>query len=123
MDIVPYLIAFPAVIALFFKAGIFAYARHSHVQNQQTRLYLYFLFALSIQNVAEVIHFYILIVHDAIPATQATIYYAASTIALALLLHLAFSLASNGFSARKKAVLTFVYGYAAALEVLLLSTP
>ena len=83
------LISLPAIIALAFKAGIFAYAHFSKTHNSQTRVYLYFLFALSIQNVAEIWHFHKLIDNNTLPYLEATIYYAAGIFAFAFLFHLA----------------------------------
>ena len=111
------------MIALLIKGGIFAYAHFSDTHNKQTRLYLLFLFALSIQNIAEVSGFYTLITHNIIPATQATTYYASSIVALAFIFHLALHLAFDEGDPKVKTVVWFVYGYGAILEILLFFTP
>ncbi len=77
----------PAMIALLFKVGIYWYARKSKTHNYVTRLFLFFLFALSIQNLAEVTHFYVL-ASGVIPEFEVRLYYVASVAAGALLLHL-----------------------------------
>ena len=123
MELSAYLFLLPAMIALLIKGGIFAYAHFSDTHNKQTRLYLLFLFALSIQNIAEVSGFYTLITHNIIPATQATTYYASSIVALAFIFHLALHLAFDEGDPKVKTVVWFVYGYGAILEILLFFTP
>jgi transposase-like protein len=123
MEFSAYAIAVPALLALACKIGIYAYAQRSPVHNRQTRLYLFFLFALSIQNVAEVLGFYNLITYDLIPSAQATVYYAASIAALAILLHLAMAFGLGEAGRAPRTVLRAVYAYAAGLETLLLLTP
>lgn len=123
MELSNYLFLLPAMLALLIKSGIFVYAHFSDTHNTQTRLYLFFLFALSIQNIAEISGFYTLITHNVIPSTEATIYYASSIIALALILHLALHLAFNEGNPKTKMVVWLVYGYGTILEVLLLFTP
>ena len=87
----PFLTSTPAMIALIIKAGIYLYARHSNTHNYRTRLYLLFLFALSIQNIAEIAHFYVL-ADGIIPTFEITAYYAASIVAILLLFHLSIAL-------------------------------
>ncbi len=116
------LMSLPAVIALLFKGGIFLYARSSRTHNLQTRLYLLFVFALSLQNVMEISHFHALTVPGAIPYLEAIVFYAMGIIAIALLLHLAASVAYND-SATLSRLIKAVYAYALALEALLLFTP
>lgn len=90
MEFNPFPIALPAIIALGAKVAIFAYARHSRTHNLQTRLFLWALFALAIQNLAEIDMVYSLADGD-LPATSFTLFYATSIVALALFLHLAVS--------------------------------
>lgn len=95
MDITPY--AIPALLALTAKAVIFFYARFSGQRNLETRLYLLFLFALSIQNLAEVTFF--TAKAQNLPAPPGGLLYFAGTIpALALFLHLTLILATNKFA-------------------------
>lgn len=118
-----FLVSLPAIVALLFKAGIFFYARSSAVRNQQTRLYLYFLFAFSVQNIAEIFGFHVLIDQGAIPHAEATLFYVAVIMALALLMHLTLGTAFAGEPPLKRAVVRGYYGYAVVLELLLLLTP
>src|SRR3989338_4537442 len=122
MDSSPLLVSLPAIIALLFKIGIFVYARASGVHTHLMRLYLYFLFALSIQNVAEISHFYTL-ARDAMPYLEFTVFYAALVIAVALLLHLAISMSFRNEDVWTKYVLAGIYSYAVILVVLLIFTP
>jgi hypothetical protein len=120
MDITIY--AIPAVFALVAKAVIYFYARSSRLENLQTRLYLFFLFALSIQNLAEV---FVLGARERdLPTPQmGTVYFGASIIAVAFLLHLALVLARSWTGREKRWAMASVYGPAVVLEVLLWSTP
>ena len=78
----PLLASTPAIIALLIKVGIYWYARKAKTHNYNTRLFLFFLFALSIQNIAEVFHFYVL-ANGVIPDFEVRIYYTASVAAAA----------------------------------------
>ncbi len=91
METSPLLASAPAVAALFFKAGIFLYARFSPTHNFQTQLYLLFLFALSLQNIAEIAHFFVL-AEGVIPRFELKLYYVSSIAAIAILVHLAVTL-------------------------------
>lgn len=118
-------IAIPAIVALLAKAGIFFYARSSKVHNLQTRLYLLFLFALSIQNVAEVFG---LTAHEEGLASppSGTLYFGSSILAIAFLLHMALLTGTNrrDSSDRMKPTDLFViYIPALVLEILLWCTP
>ena len=93
------IIAVPAIIALMFKAAIYAYARLSSTHNLTTRLYLLFLFSLSIQNISEIFIFYSLNVNNAMPYFKVKLFYAATIAAIGFLFHLAFNLAFDDFSA------------------------
>lgn len=106
MDITPY--AIPAILALVAKAVIYLYARYSPIRNLETRLYLLFLFALSIQNIAEIGVFNSFAKHYQEP-TSGILYFGASIVAIAILLHLALVL--SGIAARlgsKSVVLIYV---------------
>ena len=102
----PFLTSAPAMIALIIKAGIYLYARSSKTHNYQTRLYLLFLFALSIQNIAEIAHFYVL-ADGVIPAFEVTVFYAASIVAILLLFHLSIAVS---WESRWPALARWVYG-------------
>ncbi len=124
MELNVFLICLPAFTALLFKGGIYAYAYHSKTHNQQTRLYLYFLFALSIQNIAEIFALYTANTQDVIPYFEVTVFYASSIAIIALLLHLALSLAFDDYlHGQKRWVLMGGYLYAGLLELLLIFTP
>lgn len=114
-----FLISLPAGIALLCKIGLFVYARLSNVSNALTRLYLYFLFALSLQNVAEISHFYT-IARGGMPYLEFAVYYAAIIAALALLVHLSLRLS---FPERARSIAVPIYAYAVLLEGFLLLTP
>src|SRR3989344_416148 len=123
MELNAFWISLPAVVALLFKGGIYFYAHFSKNHSWQTRFYLLFLFALSIQNIAEISGFHTLYGKGVIPHLEATVFYASSIIAIALLLHLAVSVSLNDKSAKWSLALAFTYLYAAVLEVLLIATP
>ena len=86
--------AFPAILALLAKVGIFFYARYSNVHNLQTRIYLLFLFALSIQNLSEIA---VLVSHaERWPEPSGgRLYFSASIVAIAFFLHLALVMGRN----------------------------
>lgn len=92
LTLTPY--ALPAAVSLLFKAAIYFYARFSKIHNRQTRIYLLFLFGLSIQNIAEIIIF-----SDKgarLPSSWGgKLYLSASIFAIALLLHLALVVATK----------------------------
>ena len=98
-----FLICLPAFVALLFKGGIYAYASCSSIHNRQTQLYLYFLFALSIQNVAEIFALYTVNTKNVIPYFEVTVFYASSIVIIALLFHLALSLAFDNYLQGKNA--------------------
>lgn len=117
------LICLPAVASLVLKGGIYAYARLSGTHNLQTRLYLGFLFALSLQNVAELFGLYALNVSGVMPYVEARLFYAATIIAFPFLFHLAVSLALNEPHWARKILPQFVYAWAILLQALLFLTP
>ncbi len=119
MDITPY--AIPAILALLAKAVIYLYAHLSPVRNLETRLYLLFLFALSIQNLAEITFFTAQAKSLPIPP-GGLLYFGASVVALALLLHLAAVLSTPAFYQKNhRALLAVIYGPALTLEALVWS--
>ena len=118
----PLVLSLPAVIALVFKVILLVYAGYSQVKNQQTRLFLYLLFALALHNVTEIFLFYE--GQSGVPIISAFSYFVVAIIALALFIHFALSLATNFDRSRYRThFLVVLYGYALLLEVLLLSTP
>lgn len=121
MELNTLLISLPAIIALLIKGGIYLYARYSGTHNHLTRLYLYALFALSVQNIAEIWHFYTL-GRGLMPYFEVKAFYAASIAALALFFHLAMSLGvDRPRTPGARAIVGFVYMYAAALVALLIT--
>ncbi len=109
------------MIALLIKGGIYWYARHSPTHNYHTRLFLFFLFALSVQNIAEISHFYVL-ASGVIPDFSVRIYYIASIAAAALLLHLSIAVSWRRPSTNAaRGLYGFWHLYAGALIVLLAS--
>lgn len=125
MQFTPY--ALPAIVALLGKVAMYFYARYSRVHNLQTRLYLLFLFCMSIQNLMEIRFFLRNADGVAIqPTTSGTVYFSVSILAIAFLLHLAFVIGTNwrgkddNIPARGMA---FIYLPALCLEALLWLTP
>jgi hypothetical protein len=122
MDLPGY--AIPAVVSLVAKALLFFYARRSDVRNLETRLYLLFLFALALQNVAEISGFYSIANHGRFPEIDGLVYFAASIIAVAFLLHLAFVLSTREEARLQRGWRELaIYAPAAILELLLWFTP
>lgn len=118
--------ALPAVAALLGKAGIYFYARHSKVHNIQTRLYLIFLFCLSIQSFAEITIFSNLAEGVANSPTGGTLWFSATILAIAIFFHLAVLTATDWLDSRSKLSvlgLLLIYGPPVILEVLLWSGP
>jgi DNA-binding protein Fis len=119
MDFTPYVI--PALLALTAKAVIFFYARFSGQRNLETRLYLLFLFALSIQNLAEVTFFTAKAQNLASPP-GGLLYFVGTIAALALFLHLALVLATDKYPRGLRDPITvLIYLPAVILELLLWS--
>ncbi|MDH3638938.1 MAG: hypothetical protein OES09_10830, partial [Gammaproteobacteria bacterium] len=92
MDLSPFLNAAPAAIALAVKVAIFLYARLSPVHNRLTTIFLFSLFALCIQNLAEIAHFFTLSAGH-IPTFELTLWYMSGITALMLLWRLAVGVA------------------------------
>ncbi len=117
----PLLASTPAMIALLIKASIYWYARKSKTHNYHTRLFLFFLFALSVQNIAEITHFYVL-ASGVIPEFEVRVYYMASIAAAALLLHLSIALSWKHPSSKvARSFYSLWYLYAGTLIVLMAS--
>ncbi|MEE9596392.1 MAG: hypothetical protein V3V96_06410, partial [Acidiferrobacterales bacterium] len=116
--------AIPALVALIAKGILFAYARFSQVRNFETRLYLFFLFALSIQNLAEILTFRTIAQDGLFPKIYGLTYYGASIAAIALLLHITVVLAvGTSRSTTKVTAAIALYAPAVILGVLLFFTP
>ncbi|MFQ5994625.1 MAG: helix-turn-helix domain-containing protein [Acidiferrobacterales bacterium] len=118
------IVALPAMLALLAKGGIFLYARFSRTHNLRTQIYLWFLFALAIQNIAEIAAFYYDGPKQPLPIqlSEGYIYFSASIIAIALLVHLA-SVLGWDKQARNRMVLIVIYAPAALLQGLLWFSP
>jgi hypothetical protein len=116
-----FLFSLPAIVALSIKIVLLVYARRSLVQTRRTHLFLYFLFALALQNVAEISAFFAG-QKGVIPLFEGHLYFATSIAALALLLHLTVTLTLPPSVTARRA-LVGVYGYAIVLEGLLVFTP
>ncbi len=123
MDMDLLIVSLPATVALIFKLILLLSARRSALQNQQTKIFLFLLFALSLQNIAEISSYFVS--HGGrTPLMEGYLYFAASILILAFLLHLALSLTLDALSAQTRTnVLWILYGYATVLMVLLLFTP
>ena len=119
----PIIYALPAIIAFVFKVILLLYANASSSQSKVTRLFVIFLFALSLNNLAEV-SFFLAGGKDVIPVLPLNLYFLSAFAALALFVHL-FSSFVFGSLTNVKATfgLTGLYGYAGALAALLLLTP
>lgn len=119
MDITPY--AIPAFLALAVKAVIFFYARFSGLRNLETRLYLLFLFALAVQNLAEISVFTSKAQGLSSPS-GGLLYFAGSILALALFLHFTLVLAQEERArSLRDSLVALIYLPAAGLELLLWS--
>jgi hypothetical protein len=123
MEVNFWLISLPAVIALALKGGIYLYARFSRTHSLQTRLYLFTLFFFSLQNIAEIGHFYTFIQRGLIPTFEVNMFYASTIVAYAFMFHLALTLVFDARSATIRAAANAIYLYAAALVLLLFFTP
>jgi DNA-binding protein Fis len=121
MQFTPY--ALPAIVALLAKAGMFFYARYSKVHNLQTKLYLLFLFCLSAQNLVEICFFLRRGEELMFSPTQiGTLYYSASILAMALLLHFASVMGSTWRGKQvnvRRSLVILLYAPALILETLL----
>lgn len=122
MEVNFWLVCLPALISLSVKGGIYAYAHLSRTHSLVTRLYLLTLFAFSIQNVAEIAHFYVFIERGAIPTFEVNMFYAASIAAYAFLFHLSLALAVSREVRVIKIASSCVYLYAIILELMLFLT-
>lgn len=123
MQFTPY--ALPAIVALLAKLGMFFYARRSNVHNLQTRLYLLFLFSVSIQNVAEITFFTTRVDGSTIPP-GVRLYFAASIVAIGLFLHFAITIGTGSRLPSRDLppyALVLLYAPTLILESLLWSGP
>ena len=122
MEFNPFPIALPAIIALIAKIIIFAYARSSRTHNLQTRLFLWALFALAVQNLTEIDIVYRMS-QGGLPVHSFTVFYASAIIALSLFTHLAAHVAIGDHLPRLgRAIIVGCYVYAATLLLLLFFT-
>ena len=122
MEMNAFWLSLPAIIAFSIKIILLFYAQKSPVQNKETRLFLYFLFVLALQNIAEIFVFYTG-QKGIIPNFEAFTYFAISIAALSLLVHLTLALTTNITITRKNFILVAMYSYAGMLETLLIFTP
>jgi len=109
----------PALIALTIKGGLFWYSLSQSNESPASRLFLYFLAALTIVNVVEISGFYILIDLDTVPVLNGYLYYVFEVTALSILFHLATVMALQAVPLR---LVKLVYGYAIVLIILLLTS-
>jgi len=122
MELNPYLVSLPAILALLAKGSIYAYAHYSPTHNFVTRLFLLALFALSVQNIAEISHFFVLH-RGEIPVFELAVYYTASIMALAFFFHLAVRMAVGDISrSHWRVAPRLAYAMAGGLIVLLVSS-
>ncbi len=121
MDLTPY--AIPAIFALAAKAVIYFYARSSKLRNLETVLYLWFLFGLSIQNLAE-ISVFVSKSQDLFEPLGGKLYFGGSIAALAFLLHLSLCSSTERFGRDwRSPLLGLIYIPAILLELLLWTGP
>jgi hypothetical protein len=123
MEVNFWLISLPALIALTLKGGIYAYAHFSKTHNFHTRLYLLALFGFSLQNIAEIAHFYTFIQRGIIPTFEVNVFYGATVAAFAFLFHLALALVFGQQHKTTRSLAAAIYLYAGALEIMLFFTP
>ncbi len=122
----------PALIALGFKLALFGYslkceaenaARYSNVRGLQARLYLLFLFSLSVQNVAEIN--FLTSETASVAEPWGRLYFGASIFVLVFLLQLALLIGTGWRAGSSKAVTwgtVLLYLPALTLEILLWRT-
>lgn len=123
MELNPLVLSLPAIIALIVKGGIYAYARYAKVQSHATQIFLLFLFALSLQNIGEIWHFFALSAGQ-LPVFEVTIYYAGGIVALGMLNHLALELAlPEPHRALRRGLVIAGHLASATLLALLFGTP
>lgn len=115
--------AAPAFLALIAKAVIFLYARKTGTRNFLTRLFVWFLLVLSVQNVAEI---FLFASHAKNLATPfgGTLYFSIVILALAMLLHIVLILVLDWPQSRLHQKITWwLYAPVIPLEILLWFTP
>jgi DNA-binding NtrC family response regulator len=102
------LYSIPALLVLVAKAGILLYARTSTVKDLAAKLFLIFLVALTVQNIAEIgilnFHGPEFVSHDTF--LKGYVYFVASVIAMAVLVHLTLVLAIDWGSRMGSPLLT-----------------
>jgi hypothetical protein len=121
MEFDPFPVSSPAFAALAIKAVIFLYARHSPTHNKETQLFLGGVFALAIQDIAEIGHFYLLAL-GYWPTFEFRLFYAAGIVALAIMLNLALCVAVEDIWPRASNRLAWIwYCYATVLIIQLVT--
>ena len=119
------LYSIPAIVVLVAKAAIFLYARKSSVRDPAAVLFLVFLSALTVQNIAEIgiLNFHGAELVGRNELFNGYLYFAASAIALAALVHLTLILAIDwGTRNRSAAITALVYLPTVVVVGLLFST-
>lgn len=119
------LYSMPALLVLVAKAAIFFYARKSPVRGTAGWLFLVFLGVVTVQNIAEIgiLNFHGAEVVSHHQLLNGYVYFAASAVALAVLLHLTLTLSLDWDKRIGSALLTsLIYLPAAAMVALLFAT-
>jgi hypothetical protein len=117
MEFDPLPLSLPAIVALAIKVVIFFYARQSPTHNKKTQLFLGGVFALAIQDIAEIAHFYLLAM-GYWPTFEFRLFYAAGIVALAIMFNLALCVAVEDIWPRASNRLAWVwYCYATVLII------
>jgi len=119
MAIDSFIISLPALIALTIKGGLFWYSLSQSNESMASRLFLYFLAALTVVNVVEISGFYILIDLETVPVLNGYLYYVFEITALSILFHLVTAMSLQAVPLR---LVKLVYSYAGMLVLLLLTT-
>ena len=114
-----------ALLVLAAKAAIFFYAHKSPVRDKAAWLFLVFLGALTVQNIAEIgiLNFHGAEVVGLDELFNGYLYFAASAVALAILVHLTLTLSLDwGERIRSSALTALIYLPAAIILALLFTT-
>lgn len=119
--------AIPATAALLLKAAIFAHACFSKVRRLRTRLCLFFIFCIAIQNVAEISFFLTHVEGWAnSQTTNGKLWYGATILAIGVLMHLAIVMGTKQDNAQNNlsiVSLVLLYAPVAVLEAVLWLQP
>ena len=116
-----YAYSIPAILALIAKVVILYFSQRAEVQDDRTVIFRLALVLSIAMNVGEVA--FLQKPFDSAVMYGALIYYAAHIPLMAFLVHLAISISVDNYRSRRfLPVYTFIYGYALALEILLLFT-